>query len=298
MHLPWDREEQQVLTLTIEQGAVKLVIAQRQRVLDYRLQPVNPAFFREGLPARPGRVAKVIADAVKEFGGSIGRVVATVPGFQSMLQVLELPRARGLDPLEVIPREATRAMGIPLEHSVLRWHRLPDWQDRTRWLVVAAPRRSVDVLLETARQAGLALHALELRPFALARTVNVPDAIVAWLGIDGADVVLVRHAAPVASLSVAWGAEVTEGAVLVERLAQMVEQTLARYEASSPEGWVADDVPLFVCGVPAGLEGEVGPGVAANLGRELQGLRPPVEAPADFPVQELVINLGLTLREA
>ncbi len=298
MRLPWDREGRQVLALTIEQGAVKLVIAQRQRVLDYRLQPVNPAFFREGLPAQPGRVARVIAGAVKEFGRPIRRVVAAVPGFQSMLQVLELPKAHGLDPREVIPREAARAMGIPLERSVLRWHRLPDWQDRTRWLVVAAPRRSVEVLLETAHQAGLAVHALELRPFALARTVNVPDAIVAWLGTDGADVVLVRHAAPVAYQSVAWEVEVTEGAVLVERLAQMVEQTLARYEASSPEGWVADDVPLFVCGVPAGLEGEVGPGVAANLGRELQVLRPPVEATEDFPVHELVINLGLALREA
>lgn len=298
MRLPWYRKGRQVLALTIEQGAVKLVIAQRQRVLDYRLQPVNPAFFREGLPAQPGRVAKIIAGAVKEFGGSTRRVVAAVPGFQSMLQVLEFPKAHGLDPREVIPREAALAMGIPLERSVLRWHRLPDWQDRTRWLVVAAPRRSVDVLLETARQAGLPLHALELRPFALARTVNVPDAIIAWLGTDGADVMLVRHAAPVAYLCVAWGAEVTEGAVLVERLAQMVEQTLARYEASSPEGWVADDVPLFVCGVPAGLEGEVGPGVAANLGRELGVLRPPVEAPEDFPVHELIINLGLALRGA
>lgn len=297
VRLPWDREGQ-TLTFTIEQGAVKLVVAQRQRVLDYRLQPVNQAFFREGLPARPGRVAKGVAGAMKEFGGPIRRVVAAVPGFQSTLQVLELPKARGLDPQEVIPREAVRVLGISLERSVLRWRRLPDWQDRTRWLVVVAPRRAVDAMQDTARKAGLALHALELRPFALARTVNVPDAIITWLGTGGADVVLVRDAAPVACLSAAWAVEVTEGAVLVERLAQMVEQTLARYEASSPEGWVPDDVPLFVCGVPAGLEGEVGPGVAANLGHELQGLRPPLETPADFPVQELVINLGLALREA
>lgn len=298
VRLPWNREGQQVLALTIEQGAVKLVVVKHQQVVDYRLQMVNPAFFREGLPAQPGRVAKVIAGAVEEFGGSIGRVVATVPGFQSMLQVLEFPKARGLNPREVIPQEVIRAMGVSLERSVLRWHRLPDWQDRSRWLVVAAPRRSVSVLLETARQAGLPLHALELRPFALARMVNVPDAIAAWLGTDGADVVLVRHSAPVAYLSVAWGAEVTEGGVLVERLTQMVEQALARYEASSPEGWVADDVPLFVCGAPAGLEGEVGPGVASNLGRELGVLQPPLELPADFPVHELVINLGLALREA
>lgn len=215
-----------------------------------------------------------------------------------MLQVLEFPKARGLNPREVIPQEVTRVMGIPLERSVLRWHRLPDWQDRTRWLVVAVPRRSVEVLMETARQAGLSLDVLELRPFALARVVNVPDAIVAWLGTDGADVVLVRRSAPVSYLSVAWGAEVTEGGVLVERLTQMVEQALARYEASSPEGWVADDVPLFVGGAPVGLEGEVGPGVALNLGRDLVALRPPMELPEDFPVNELVINLGLALRGA
>ena len=123
------------------------------------------------------------------------------------------------------------------------------------------------------------------------------DAIVAWLGIGGADVVLVRQSAPSAYLSVAWGVDVTEGDVLVERLSQMVQQTLTRYQASSPEGWVPDDVPLAVLGVPLGLEGEVGPGVAANLGRELHAVPPPLEIPEGFPVQELVINLGLALGE-
>lgn len=298
MRLPWDRQGQ-TLTLTIEQGMVKLVSAQGQQVLGYRIQPVNPALFREGLPSQPGRVAKVLSNAVaEEFKAPLRRVVAAVPGFQNTLQVLELPKAGGLNPRDVIPLEAARILGVSLERFVLRWHRLPDWQDRTRWLVVAAPRRSVDALLETAGQAGLTVHALELRPFALARMVNTPDAIVAWLGIGGADVALIRHAAPSAYLSVAWGAEVTEGDVLVERLSQMVQQTLTRYQASSPEGWVPDDVPLSVLGAPAGLEGEVGPGVAANLNRELHALPPPLEMPEGFPMQELVINLGLALGEA
>lgn len=295
---PGLRSREKVLALTVEYGALKLLVTQGQQVVDYRLVPVAPAFFREGLIGRPGRLAPIVADAIRELGEDPGRLIAAVPGYQTNLRLLELPKGPGLDPRVALPQQAAKLLGISLDRCVLRWHRLPDWQDRTRWVVVAVSRRSIEVLLEVLQRGALQLDALEPRPFALARCADQRDAIVAWLATDGADVLLVRDAVPVAYQSLSWEPEPIEEDAAVERITQMVERTVANAEGTATEGWLTDDVPLSVLGVPSGLEGLVGPRVAGNLGRDLVEARPPLQAPDAFPWQELAVNVGLTLREA
>ena len=286
-----------LVTLTIERGAVKLLTAGDHRVLDYRLQPVNPAFFREGFVSRPSRVAQTVKESLRSLGVARPRVTATVPGYGATLGVVTLPDARGMDPRVVLPREAALRFGITPEGSILRWHRLPG-QGQARWLVVAAGRRSVDALRDTAAQAGLQLAAVELRPFALARAVNKTDAIIAWQGPDGADTVVVRDAVPVAYQSLFYGAEAPDEEGLIERMSAMIESVLAGANAANTEEWVTEDAALYVLGMPPELAAVVGRGIATNLGRELGETHVPIDLPEEFPVQELIANIGLALGRA
>jgi hypothetical protein len=287
----------EVLSLTIEYGFIKLLKSRGREVLDYRSVIINPQFFREGLVSSTTRVAGILKNTLQEMGESRGPVISAMPGFQSTLHILQMPRARGLDPKEFIPREASRSMGVSPATSHLLWHRLPDREDRMRWLVASASRRSVTSLLETARLAGLRVQTMDLRPFALARSVNRPEAVVAWLAPDGCDLVVVRDCHPVAYQSLYWGLESVEREVLVERVTEMAERTIASYERETPGGWLTEDAPLYVCGSSAGSELDPGQAVAENLRRPLEGLSPPLACPDDFPVDEQVINLGLALRE-
>lgn len=291
------RKPREVTSVTIENGFIKLLHIRGQQVVDYQIAPVTSRFFREGLVSSTERVARVMRSAVEEMGGVIDGVSAAVPGFQANIWLLALPSTRGLDPKVVIPQDASRRMGISPENSFLTWKRLPDRLDQRQWLVLSATRRSIASVADTVQHVGLKLRRLELRPFALARAVNQTDAMIVCTFTEGADVVIVRNSAPVAYTGVFWGAEPVDGTVLVNRLSEVAERTLATYDQNTLDGPLSDEVPVYVCGSPISLEPSIASQLAVMLQRPAGKLSPPLDHPDDFPIHDLIVNIGLTLAE-
>ncbi len=285
-------------TVTIEHGFIKVLVAKRQQVLAHRALMASPQFFREGLVRDTKRIGAMVQAAFEEMEVAPGQAIGAVPGFQTSLRLLELPKARGFDPAVVIPREASRLMGVSQQTSLLTWHQLPSAEGRTRWLVLSAARRAVHAYVETMKDAGLRVNTLEMRPFALARAVNQPDAIIAWVAPDGCEVVVVRESVPVMQQSLFWGAEPVEGLVLVYRLTEIIERTITAYDAENPQGPLPGEAAVYVCGSPISLDETVGPQVSESLQRPVGTLTPPMTYDGDFPVNDFVVNIGLTLREA
>ena len=89
-----------------------------------------------------------------------------------------------------------------------------------------------------------------------------------------------------------------EDTVLGERLTEVIGRTINTFNTSSPEGPLSEEAPLFVCGSPLRREPEIGARVANNLGRIPAEIPQLLNAPEDFPVQDLVVNIGLILRES
>jgi hypothetical protein len=290
-------KDRMVASLTIEHGIIKLLVCRGLEVLDYRVLLANPRYFREGQVSNPARVASLIDSTLPEMQGSFRRVIGGVPGFQNRLRLMHFPRARGFDPKLVIPQEASRLMRVSTETYNLSWFQLPDRQDRTRWLVLATSRRSIASLVETAERANIQVSLLDLRPFALARVVNQPDAVIAWAAPDGCDVVVVKDSVPLDHQSLFWGAELVEETVLVDRLTEVVGRTVSTFNETPPEGPLSDEAPLFVRGSPLRREPAIVHRVADNLGRPVGELDIPLAGPPDFPLQDLIVNAGLILRE-
>ena len=288
----------QTTSITMEHGVIKLLICRGLEVLDYRVLLANPRFFREGQVSNIARVASLLQGILPELSGSFGRVIGGVPGFQNRLRLMQFPKAAGLNPKVVIPQEAGRSMRVSTDSYELNWIQLPDELNRTRWLVLATSRRSIASLVNTAQQANIAVKTLEPRPFALARAVNNPDAVIAWAAPDGCEVVLVKGSVPVEHQCIFWGAELVEDAVLIDRLTEVVGRTVTTFDTSSSEGPLSEEAPLYVCGSPIRREPSIGTRVADNLGRMAGELDIPLDAPEDFPIQDLIVNIGLNLREA
>ena len=211
---------------------------------------------------------------------------------------MELPRSSGLNAAVVIPQEASRTMRISTETYYLSWLRLPDRLDRTRWLVLAASRRSIGTFTDMAQRANLKMTEIDLRPFALARAINEPEAVIAWVAPDGCDVIITKDHVPVEQQSLYWGAELVEDTVLVDRLTEIVGRTMTTFDQTSPEGPLSEETPLYVCGSPIRRAPEMAKQVAANLQRDAGELVSPLTQPPDFPTQDLIVNIGLILREA
>ena len=293
------KKDHRIASITIEHGMVKLLTCDGLNVLDYRVLLANPRFFREGQVSNNARIASLLQNVLPEMEGNFRKlVVGGLPGFQSRLQLLELPKGGGLNPEVVIPQEASRIMKVSTETYHLSWHRLPDLLDRSRWLVLAASRRSINSFMDTAQRANIRFNSLDLRPFALARAVNYPEAVIAWVAPDGCDVIIVRDWVPVEHQSLFWGAEMVEDTVLVDRLTEIVGRTIATYDQTASEGPLNEEAPLFVCGSPIRREPEMANRVASNLRRDAGEIVSPLTQPDDFPVQDLIVNIGLILREA
>lgn len=290
------KKDRNTVSITMEYGVIKLLICRGLEVIDYRVLLANPWFFREGQVSNTARVAGLIKNALPELAGDFRHAIGAVPGFQNRLGLMHFPQASGFNAETIIPQEAIRTMKVSSENYHLNWQRLKDRMAQTRWLVMAASRRSINSLMDTAEKSNIAVTTLELRPFPLARAVNQPDAVVAWAAHDGCDVVITKESIPVEHQSIFWGSELVEDAVLVDRLTEVVGRTINTFNETSPEGPLWEDAPLVVCGSPVRRNPDISTKVAGNLRRFAAELASPLIYPEDFPVHDLVVNMGLVLR--
>lgn len=297
----------QVTSITIEHGVIKLLACQGLKVIDYRVIQANPRYFREGQVNSTNRVASLLQGVLPEMNGNFRRVIGGVPGFQNRLRLMDFPKTQGLDPNVIIPQVASRSMRVSTDTYDLSWLQLGDRLSRTRWLVLATSRRSISSLADTVQQANMGLEVLEPRVFALARAVNQPEAVVAWAAPDGCDVVVVKDSVPVEHQSLYWGPALVEDSVLIDRLTEVMSRTISNFDSTSPEGPISNDAPLFVCGSPISRESImpdkekeqfIRSQLTLNLNRQVVELVCPLDAPEDFPMQDLIVNVGLILREA
>ncbi len=281
------------------------MVSKGQIIDDYRVLLANPRFFREGHVSNPSRVAGLLEDALPQLNAKFKFANAVVPGFQNRLGILEFPKGTGFNPCKVIAQEASRTMHVTPENYYITWHRLPDNFDRSRWLVLAALRRAIASLMDTARKANLRISALELRPFALARAINQSEAIITWAAPDGCDLVIVKDSVPVDHQSLYWGADLVEDSVLIDRLTEVTSRTLNTFDETSLEGPMPDDTPLYVCGSPISRQpiqqdDQRGFAITQQICQNLRLPRGEVDIPMDggpeFPLNDFIVNAGLALR--
>jgi hypothetical protein len=289
----------EVASLTFEHGFIKILVSQGLDILDVKIVETNPRLFREGMVSDPRRASLALSQAVSELKVRPKRFVGAAPGYQTNVQDIELPLAGQIDPKLVLPREARRVMGVSAETSHLAWHRLPDDIDNAHWLVMSATKRSVASLTTTAQGAGVKIRNIELRAFALARAINLPDVVIAWSAIDGCDAVVVRDWEPMVVQSAYWGAEPrAEGDVLINRVSEVAERAAMTHAQQNPETPLSDDTPVVVTGTPIAREPEVAKQVAGILRRPLERVEPAMHLPEGFPIDDMVVNVGLALWSA
>lgn len=283
-------------SVTIESGAMKILSTRMLDVVDYREVPLSTQLYAGGVVADAGTISRHLAAALADMKGAHRSLYAAVPGYQSAMRRFDLPDVREIDPKEVIPREARRVLGFPVENAALRWQRLPGRSRIARWLVAASSDTSFSSISAVVKGTGHKMRALELRPFALTRAVGHPTVVCVFVSSDGCDVVIVRDWEPHTYQSVYWETgSVSDTGDLVRRLTEVVENTVDLHNLHNPEVALTPTVPITVTGGETDHHANLGIMVAASAGRDLVFGKNPLNAPNDFPYQSLVVNVGLAL---
>ncbi|MDP2952776.1 MAG: hypothetical protein Q8O76_05625, partial [Chloroflexota bacterium] len=232
----------------------------------------------------PEGLAGVISNALKKEGlGRQKQVIASLPGLHSLTRIVELPLTRELRPELAIPQMARREMGFSPESNFIFWRPVGVSRLRRRFFVFTAPKEPAATLVETLKLAGLRPVQIETKPFALARAVNQPEAMVVDLESNGLDIVVVRAGLPVVTQSAFLGEEAQEGEALLAIVRDTLDRVVSSYNDGNPDNPLPPGLPYYLVGASFSLNPDLAEALAGVLGHPPSQFTPPLLHPADFP---------------
>ncbi|MEA3397761.1 MAG: pilus assembly protein PilM [Chloroflexota bacterium] len=298
----FDRER---LTLSLEATELRLLVMHRQRVLHWDRLPLPAGVARNGQVVQPDAFGQAVAELLERVKGPRRNVVVSLNGQRSLVRILSLPAipSKLLD--EAVRREARRELPLPLEELYLSWHVIGDHSaSRLQVFILGVPREALDNCVAGLRSAGVRPQAMDLKPLALIRAVNLPDVLLADLEAETETIILVRGFVPYIVRSVALPrvvattpgllGEARPPAERAEHLAVEIQRTLDFYGSTLAAKHPSWSPVVCLTGALGGAE-EVRARVGAHW--PLVEAVPPFPLPEELPLLPYLVNIGLALKD-
>jgi Tfp pilus assembly PilM family ATPase len=286
-----------IVTLNIEAAEARLLIINRGRILRWDSIALPAGTLRNGQVAQPAELGRALNELFVRCKAARQSVVVGLNGQRSLVRILNLPPvdAKLLD--ETIRREARRELPLPLNELYLTWQLLPAGDSSTARPVFVSgiPRETIDTCLAGLRAAQVRPAAMDLKPLALARAVNLPDVLIADAEAATQDVIVVRGGIPIIVRSIGLPSPVRPPGDQADALATEVQRTLDFYQSSMASGRPAWTPVVCLTGL---LGGDAGVQQKISARWPLVQPAPALELPADLPGLLYLTNLGLALKKA
>ncbi|MBI4215971.1 MAG: hypothetical protein HY687_01055 [Chloroflexi bacterium] len=279
--------------VTLEGNAVRVVSARGRRVVSWSSLLIPPGLVRSGLISDTKAMADLLRTALGD--AKKGKVVAALPGLNTVSRIITAPQARGVNLKELAHREARRLLSVKLEESYIYWVSLRQRAAQQRILLVMVPRIMTAQYVEALYEAGVSLSQLELKPFALARAANATQGVVVNLEESGMDFVILQDGFPTTYRSLSFGGENLALEVLFPRLLNELTRYINFHNSANPGNILRTEAPLFLCGATT-LPPEHRQALEQAAGRPTAPFASPLTFPPDFPAGSLAVNLGLLLK--
>lgn len=278
------------LTLSLESAEVRALVAQGQRVLRWGSVPLPGGTLRQGQILQPRVFGEAVAGLLESVKGPRRQTVVGLSAQRSLVRILNLPPVPTRMLQEAVLRQARREFPLPVEGLYLSWQVINDRSaSRIQVFTVGLPKEVVDTCMMGLRSARLRPVALDIKPLALVRAINLPNVLVIDLEEGLATIVLVRDFVPHIVRSLPLSQEGT----WIDQLIGEIQRTLEFYRttlSASLPGW---SVSLCLTGAGAADE---------ELRRRIAALwplvepAPPLSLPRDLPLLPYLGNIGLALK--
>jgi len=279
------------LTLSLETAEVRALVVQGQRVQRWGSVPLPDGTVRQGQIVQPRAFGQAVAQLVESVKGPRRRAVIGLGSQRSLVRILSLPPvpSRMLD--EAVQREARRELPLPLEGLYLSWQVIGDRSaSRLHVFTVGIPKEVVDTCMAGLRTARVRPVAMDIKPLALVRAVNLPNVLLVDLEKGLATLVLARDFIPYIVRSVPLP---PEEEIWIDQLVAEIQRTLEFYHTTLSMSLPAWSVSICLTGALAADEG-----VRARIGAlwPLVEPAPPLSVPADLPLLPYLGSIGLALK--
>jgi type IV pilus assembly protein PilM len=285
-----------IVSIFIRDTDVHLLAMNGKRVVRWANLPLEPGLVAQGVIREETPVADKIKELLRLEKISAGKVIAGMSGMNSLYRLITLPEMPDAILSEAVKREAKRVLPVSPDEVYLSYQPVPSGRGERRLFLAAYPRNMTDALLRTVRQAGLDPYLMDLAPLALARIPDEPRAIIVNSRAEHADIIVIEERLPQLIRVLSLPSEAKSLAERLPAISEELTRTVMFYNSSHLEKPLASSVPLFVVGELAEAP-DSWPSLAGRFGFPVSLLPLSIEYPEGFPANDLMVNIGLALKE-
>jgi type IV pilus assembly protein PilM len=284
------------VALVIESTDVRYLSIRKGQVQTWGSVPLPPGLVADGLVTNAVETGRLIDQLFTSEKLSRGRVLSAIPGLRAIPRLLTLPKLQASMMEAAISREAKKEMPVSLENLYLSWQTMPGSGDQQRIYLLGVPRDLVDAQHRALQAAGVVLSSLDLKPLALVRAVNKPQAVIVNLEQDSLDIILVVDHLPAIMRTFLLSAGLAAPKAKMDRLLTEMSQTLRFYNDSHINAPISASTPVCVTGRLLNNREALDYFRSAS-DRPLELPLAPIPCPDDLPVAEYMTNLGLAAKK-
>jgi len=283
-------------TLYIEDTEIKLLITKGMQVEKWASLLLEPSLVRDGVIVDEDQVAERIKALFELAEVKAKKVSISLSGLNSIFRIITLPELTTNLVPEALMNEARQMLPVPLEQVYLSYQRIESSKGENRFFLVAHPRNSTDILINTLYKAGIKPDVMDLAPLALARCANKEKAIIINSWLTYIDIIIMDNRIPqvIRSLSLPTEAVDVEGKLPI--IAEELARTIAFYNSSNPKNKIGNEVPIFVSGDLVEAK-DSWKKLVGEAGYPISVLAPTVNYPETFNPSQYMVNIGLALKE-
>ena len=296
MKLPFGLGSSEVVTLNLEGSDVRLLVADGSKVSLWAETKLESGLVREGLVVDTAAVGKAIDELLSDYGVSRKKVVTALTGLRAIPRILTLPKIKANLLDDAVRREARKEMPLALDTLYLSWQTVAEKGDQRQIYLLGVSRELLDAHYQALQAAGAGPVATDLKPLALVRAVNRTEAVIADLEEESLTIVLVVEGVPVIMRSFPFESGTGPLTQKVTQLVEELTQTIRFYNESHRDNPLRDDTPVVLAGSVM-ADTEVVANLRSMLDRTVELPTCPLDHPANFPVAQYMVNVGLAMKK-
>jgi len=284
------------ISLFINDTDISLLMAKGERIKKYARVSLETGLIKDGVIINPPEVSAKIDELFTQTRlKNRKRVTICLTGLNCLTKVITIPPVSKSVLTEAVQRESERELPMPMSSIYLSWQVIQRSTDEIKIFVLAQNKPVIDELIKTLKMSRIKPYFVDLAPIALSRLPDDRLSIIADIRESEADIVVVENGTPSFIRGIPFpltDSVETKAAILTEELHRIMKYYRSKKAMKQPDSGLC----VFVSGGLARDRSLLGV-LSERLKHEIISLDSPLISPANFEIENYMVNIGSVLRQ-
>jgi len=286
-----------IVTLNIEYDSARLLAVKGNKIDYWKSVPLTADSVKDTIIDNQQAVAAALNHYMfKSTKASKHEMIVSMTGLRSVYRIVPLPKIKSSKIKEAIQWIAMKEIPFDLKDVHLFWQIFGEKDEEQRVFLIATPKHMLEAVENTLSKAGIKPKALDLKPLALARYVNDPNAIILDMEADSNSIVIMKNGLPQVMHTIVIQQHNQTFKDRALRLASDLTRTVMFYNSAHGDDPVTPSAQAFITG-KLGADEDMMNLLKAGIDYPVATPALCLDYPDDFPVSEYAVNIGLALKE-